>query len=246
MTLALLIAALLGQGYYSPEEAQAVFAEANEAYARGDYASAIAGYERLLERGYGGQDLLFNVGTAQLAGGNVGQAVLFLERARRAGPESEDLEANLAAARAKQVDKVVGASAEEPFLRRVVDATRPSAVGWTFLIAWSAGFLSLVLARLVSARRVALQAAAIALLTVAVPAGLLSVAHVYVRERLTEAVVLADTLPARELPTDSAKVAFEVHAGLKVRVLESEGSFVRIRLPNGLEGWAAREGITAL
>ena len=50
-------------------------------------------------------------------------------------------------------------------------------------------------------------------------------------------------LRAFEFPKESAKVSFEVHAGLKVRVLESSGKFVRIRLSNGKEGWTERAGI---
>jgi hypothetical protein len=51
---------------------------------------------------------------------------------------------------------------------------------------------------------------------------------------------------ARELPQPGARSIFEVHAGLKVRLLEETGRFVRIRLPNGLEGWAEREGIAEI
>ena len=61
-----------------------------------------------------------------------------------------------------------------------------------------------------------------------------------------EAVVVAPTLRARELPKDEAKVSFEVHPGLKVRLMEETGRYVRIRLPNGLEGWAEREGVSEI
>jgi hypothetical protein len=33
-------------------------------------------------------------------------------------------------------------------------------------------------------------------------------------------------------------VAFELHAGSGVRLLAASGTFIRLRLPNGLEGWA--------
>jgi hypothetical protein len=68
----------------------------------------------------------------------------------------------------------------------------------------------------------------------------------YVARTVREAVVMTPALQARELPAANARVAFEVHAGLKVRVLEAEGRFVRIRLPNGLVGWAEKEGIAEI
>ena len=70
--------------------------------------------------------------------------------------------------------------------------------------------------------------------------------HAIVRETVTEAVVLPKTLSAREFPKETAKASFEVHAGLKVRVLEDAGKFVRIRLPNGLEGWADKDSVARI
>ena len=50
----------------------------------------------------------------------------------------------------------------------------------------------------------------------------------------------------REYPGDAARVSFEVHAGLKVRIMETSGRFVRVRLPNALEGWTEKEGLVSL
>ena len=51
---------------------------------------------------------------------------------------------------------------------------------------------------------------------------------------------------AREFPKGDAKVLFDVHEGLKIRLLEDAGRYVRIRLPNGLEGWTEREGVAEI
>jgi hypothetical protein len=84
------------------------------------------------------------------------------------------------------------------------------------------------------------------LLLVATFCGSLLLVRAYVRAAYTDAVVTAKTLPAREFPEAIGKVSFEIHSGLKVRVLEASGRYVRIRLPNGLEGWADREGISTI
>jgi len=78
------------------------------------------------------------------------------------------------------------------------------------------------------------------------PSGALLGAHIYARESLVDAVVLSASLPVRELPKDSAKVTFEMHAGLKVRLMEHVGNFVRVRLANGLEGWAPKDAIAEI
>ena len=246
MISAALLAAVLAQGFYTPAEAQSLYGQANDAYYKEDYRAAEEGYRKLLDHGFGGPDVLFNLGTLYLAQGKLGEAVLYLERARRSG-RAPDVEGNLAIARTKQLDQVVGAAAEEPFLQRVVAATSEPWVSWTFLSTWAAGFGLLLLFRFLRPGKRAWAAVAAGLsLAVALAAGSLVAVHWYVASTVTEGVVLAKELKAREFPKESGKVSFEVHAGLKVRVLEGSGKFVRIRLPNGLEGWTEREGVADL
>jgi len=246
MIAALILATVLSQDYYTPQEAQAVYKQANEAYDREDYASAKQGYQQLLAHGFEGADVLFNLGTTCLASGDLGEAVLYLERARRAAGGAADIDANLVLARARQLDQVVG-GAEEPFLQRLVIATSSEIAAWSLLVSWVGGGALLLLYRFLRPGRRAWAGVLAALLLVsAVPAGLLVAAHAYVRETVSEGVIVAKTLAARELPADSAKVSFEVHAGLKVRLLESAGRFVKVRLPNGLEAWAERDGVAEI
>jgi len=244
---AVLVATVLGQGYYSPEEAQGLFQQANEAFYKQDYAAARTGYEKLFARGFGGPDLQYNLGTTYLAQDDLGHAVLAFERSRREGGEGPDLEANLALARARQLDKVVGTGPEGSFLQRVVAATSGNGAAWGFLGAWLTGCAFFLLFRLLRPGRRAWAAVLGGLLLIlSLPAGALLAAHVWVHETLHEAIVIAPTLRAREFPREEAKVSFEVHPGLKVRVMEDAGRYVRIRLPNGLEGWAEREGVAEI
>lgn len=248
MIAALVLAVTLAQSsYYSPDEAKALFEHGNAAYDRADYKAAIAAWQKLLDHGFGGQDVLYNLGTAALNDGDLGHAVLWLERARRAGGPSEDLEANLEAARSRQGDEVVGGTNGEPFLERLAAASPTNLVCASFLVAWLGGFaLAFVFRVLRPGRRAIVGVLAGLLLTAALPLGLLVFAHIYVAEALKDGVVLSQTMQAREQPSPQSKVSFEVHAGLKVRLLETEGAFVRIRLPNGRVGWAQKEGIAEI
>jgi hypothetical protein len=237
----------LGAGYYSSTEADAMFSAANEAYGSEDYAKAKDGYLKLLQHGYGGPDVLYNLGTSSLAAGDIGEAVLYLERARRESGRDEDIESNLQLARARQLDQVVGANVDEPFVERVALAVPETVATIAFSVAWGLAFATLALARLVrgGGRSAAWAICALAF-AAAVPTGGIVASHVYLRRALREAVVVAYALPARDIPREAGKVAFEVHAGLKVRIIDESGKFFRIRLPNGLEGWADREGVRSL
>lgn len=245
----LLLTALLAQGpaYYSPLEAQAVFAEGTAAWARQDLPAARAAWERLAARGHASQEVLYNVGTAALAAGDVGAAVLYLERALRLGGEVEDVEANLAVARSRQLDQVVGAGLERTFSQRVASATDERLFAWLALGGTWLACIFFALARLRPgrARAVALPLAVLSLLA-ALPSGVLVATHAWVERTIREGVVLAATVPVRELPQVGARVSFEIHAGLKLRLLDDKDGFVRVKLPNGLEGWATREGIEPL
>jgi hypothetical protein len=244
--ISLVVLSVLAQGYYTPREAQEIFNRAGEAYYREDYPAAKQEYLKLLSHGFGGADVLYNLGTTCLNQGDLGDAVLYLERARRFGGSTSDIEANLAVARSRQLDQVVGGS-DEVFVERVANAVRERSVSFAFLIAWSVGFLVLLLARYLPGRRqVVGRALAALLILMGVISGSLLLVHASVRAAYNDAVVIAKSLPAREFPGEIGKVSFEIHAGLKVRVLEASGRYVKIRLPNGLEGWAARESISSI
>jgi tetratricopeptide (TPR) repeat protein len=242
--LALSLALALGQ--YTPQEAQALFIEANDAYYRGEFPQARERYEKLLAAGLGGPDVLFNLGTTHLAAGDLGQAVLNLERARRLS-DDDDIAANLAVARQRQVDQVVGEEAAVPFTHRLADAVNERILSLAFLSVLWLGFLVfwVTLRRAPGTRLVPGLVAAVLLASATVLGAGIGV-HAWVRTTVVEAVVMPEALKVREFPGDAAKVAFEVHAGLKVRIMEESGRFVRIRLPNALEGWTEKEGLVAL
>lgn len=235
-------------GFYSEAEAQGLFTEGLVAYERQDYATAQDRFKRLVDHGFGSPEVLYDLGTAHLAEGELGEAVLFLERAKRAGGvASDDAEAQLELARAKQLDQVTGATQELSPTQRLVDGTSVAWAGWIFLGGWVLAFALLCLrrVRLSASRRLRLGMlmAAVTALMVAIPSGALLALHARVRATAREAVVLSKVLPVRELPGSSGRVKFELHAGLKLRILEREGAFVRLRLPNGLEGWAEDRGV---
>jgi hypothetical protein len=247
--IALLVAGVVAHAtladatYYSQQEADALFKQATEQASKEQYVEAMQTLQKLEERGFGGPDVLYNLGTVALSAGELGEAVLALERAHRAAPNDDDIEANLSLARSKQLDQVVGQGG--PFLQRFVDSTRASWFAVVFALTWGATFLLLIGRRYVKDRKV-WTALAVLSGVATLPTGAALAAHIRVRETHHEAVVMAKTLPTRDLPSHSAKVTFELHEGLKVRVLEEAEGFLRIRLPNGLEGWAPKDGVAAI
>jgi hypothetical protein len=226
-------------------DAELLFQQGLQAYGRGDVAGAEVAFRTLVEQGHDGADVLYNLGTTALAQGKIGEAVYALEQARRAGGGS-DVEANLTIARGRQLDQLVGTPGDEPFVERVAAATSPGLAGGLFAGLWALGFLLLAVRVVMRRWRGWLLGGAAAALVLNVPAGGVLGAHLYSREAVQEGVVLARTLPVHEVPEPRSKVSFELHPGVKLRMLGRSGDFVRVRLPNGLEGWTDPAGVSPL
>ena len=236
--------------HYTEAEAHVVFQAANDACLREDWATCLEGYERLLNAGYSSADLEYNLGTAHLKQGRTGPAILHLERALRLDPSDADAHANLERARKQQVDQLVGApdGLDEPLAARIARHTRGDRWALAFLLFWIAGTGLLLARRRVrdDARRFALLFGSLFALAAALPSAAVTAAHVWGNEHDRDAVVVAASVPVREGPDEGIKAIFEVHEGLKVRLLDQAGTFQRIRLANGLQGYVPAESVAPI
>ena len=64
--------------------------------------------------------------------------------------------------------------------------------------------------------------------------------------RITErdyAIVLTPSVTVKGAPDNSGTSLFVIHEGLKVKIIESLGEWVNIRLEDGNEGWVAKRDI---
>lgn len=226
---------------YTASDAQQLFSDANAAYFKGDYDQAVQKYQQLVGDGWAGADVQYNLGTALLAEGKLGPSILALQRARRQQPGDEDIQDNLERARHELVDKVTG-SGEEPFVSRVAALAPVGVVGAIFLAGWALFWLSLLARRLLRMKGLTAVLAGLGALA-AVLAGAMMTVQWYALDQLHPAVVIGQTVPAREGPNPASKASFELHEGTEVRVVDHEGDWVRVRLRNGLEGWAEARGV---
>jgi len=219
-------------------EAVAVFEQASARYLAGDFEGAARGWHLLLEQGWESPALHLDLGNALARAGARGPAMASWLRGLRLDPSDPDLAANLEAARAQNVDRLVGA-AELPLTSRLVERTADGLALGLFGVSWAALWLLLWLwsrAARRSRRLLGLGALLAAAVTVA---GAALLAGKAIERRTPTAVVVAPVAPVREGPERTLKSAFELHEGTVVRVLEGRGELVRVRLDNGLTGWVA-------
>jgi tetratricopeptide (TPR) repeat protein len=216
-------------------------ADADSAYARGEYQKAIADYEKLLKKG-ASAGLYYNLGNAYYRTEDITHAVLNYERALLLAPGDADIRFNLQMARAKTIDKITPES--EMFFvtwyRSLVNMT--SVDGWARVALLSLA-LAIVLALIyLFAGRVWLRKVgffgAMALLLLFVAANVLAWQQ---KQELTArrgAIVTAGAATVKSTPADSGTDLFILHEGTKVTIVDSAmKDWRRIRVADGKEGW---------
>jgi hypothetical protein len=223
----------------------------NDAYLHGDYDAAVAAYEELDRQGVVSADLFFNLGDAYYRKGtaSLGRAVWAFERAVTLDPDDEDARYNLEQTRKlvarRTHDKIEGED-RDPLWIRMVTSLSPSTETWLFVVVYLGLFVVLFARRRASDdARPALGAAAALLTFAALLTGavLLGRAHL---ERVPFGVILPDAVAVKEGADVNYRTGFQIHAGLRVRLLERDQDWLRIRLANGLEGWVRAQDVGRL
>ncbi len=212
----------------------------NDAYFRGDYPAAIAAFTELDRQGIVSADLFVNLGLAYYRQGQLGRSIWAFERAVSIDPDADDARFNLAQIRRlnerRAVDKIEGAE-NDPFWIRMVTALPTATETWLFIGLWVALFGVLFWRRTAADDLKAPLGAFAALLGLgAALAGLVLLGRSAL-DRIPFGIVLPEEVAVKEGADPNYRTSFQIHAGLKVRLLDRDHDWVRIRLPNGLEGW---------
>lgn len=221
----------------------------NEAHLRGDYAGAVAAYEQLDKQQAVSADLYYNLGVTYFRQNQLGRAIWAFERALVVSPDDEDARFNLAQARKlagqRAHDKLDGAESE-PLWARIVTYFGPSTEVWLFCGLYLGCFVLLFVRRsMAHDSRLAVTTGAVILGVGALLAGLLLLGRIQL-DRIPMGIVLPDKVAVKEGADNNFRTSFTLHGGLRVRVLEREHDWVRIRLANGLEGFVRAEAVGLL
>ena len=211
-----------------------LFDQARLAYDEGRYAEAAARYTDLLESGYGGVEVLFNLGNAHFRNGRMGPAVLSYRRAWYLAPRDEDIRTNLGFALDHTGARYPAATPTARVLRRATLAEWVSlaTVGW-----WIAAILVALSATMPHSRRLAVR-----LLGIVAVILVLSLAGAWQWLQLrasAEMVVVADDQVARYAPLEGSDTHFKLPAGSIVTRTEDAGEWLRVRMENR-DGWVPK------
>jgi len=237
IALALIVLSTVAQAQ-TPGDA---FLRGGEFYRAGRYDRAAGEYEAILHQGYVSAEVYFNLGNAYYRQNKLGAAILAYERAARLHPGDADIQHNLRLANLRTIDRIE--PVPELFLiqwmRRVASVLTPQAALLLFLSGWCVLFLSLALLYALARPPIVrtTRIAALAGLIVVLAGGAILLLQRIQDSSHDEAIVVASVATAKSSPDDRSVDAFVVHEGLKVRMSDAVGGWVKITLPDGKVGW---------
>lgn len=213
-----------------------VFLESVKAYEKGDYLSAVKGFEKLaLNFGVSNHELYYNAGNAYLKLGQYGMAKLWYKRAERLAPGDSDLKFNLRYLENRLKDDFEikrGLSNDVFFMSAlfsestiIISALLLNAVFWTILLA------------LITRKSSYLKNAAV--ITGLIAFVFLSNAFYVLYERTSnhEAIIVSDEVSVRSGASDKAPELFRLHSGTSVVVEGRKEKYLMISNGDDKRGW---------
>lgn len=229
----------------SDEDAPTLFVRAGSAYREGRYSEASRLYLALVEQGFDGADVRYNLGNSYLRSGELALAIAEYRKALILNPRDRDAQANLAFARQSATDAV---APPEPA------PWRRSLLFWHDGLGWSEKVKLALLAALVFWVLLALRSwrgrwpgtvwPALTIALIAVGLGLSALAESAYPTRV--AVVLPVRVDVYSGTDLRSQVIFNLHAGTEVQVERSDREWTEFTLSDGRRGWIPTEQVVVV
>lgn len=232
--VAVAISLLTGKMFAS--DVQADFATANQLYDEGKFSDAAKAYEKIIQTGKVSPSLLFNYGNAEFKAGKIGRAIVAFCRAGELAPRDSDIRANLDFVR----NQVQGPTLRENRWQNWLAALTLDE--WTMLAALTLWITFVLLAtmQIRPALKPALWGFTRFALIITVLLGAVTGADAAIHFSKPIAVVIVPSATTRSGPFDDAQVAFTVHDGAELSVLDQRNDWLQVTDGAGRIGWLER------
>jgi tetratricopeptide (TPR) repeat protein len=217
-------------------ETARIFLDGIKDYKENRFAESAAAFSRVADEGIKNGKLFYNLGNAYLKNGDIGNALLWYERAIKLLPHDPDLKFNHEYAQSLTKDEK--GDKELPLVRilffwkYLFSQTR---IQWTAII-FNLIFWSLMAVRVIR-RKNRFQTIGHVILALGLIFTFTAVYNDYEANFIKEAVILPARVSIRSGLTDDATELFVLHAGAKVRIDKEKDDYIRIAFSDGKIGW---------
>jgi len=240
-TLILIIGLVAGLNGKTDSELERLFEQGNAAYQAENYTEAIRRYEDIIARGYDSGPLYFNLGNAYYRTSQIGPAILNYERALRRMPNDPNVAFNLQLANLSVRDRIAAPPTFFLFrwYRNWVDLL--SARGWAVVFSVLLLMSVIIFAIWLNFDLGRLRRPIKVLVTVCGGLNLLVILMLFQKFHLEtldyKGIIIANTVSSLAAPQPTSTELFIVHEGTKIRILDSDESWLKIELMDGKQGW---------
>lgn len=223
-------------------------AEADSAYMRDDYASAIQCYEAILKNKGESADIYYNLGNSYYKSDNIAKAILNYERALLLNPGDNDIRFNLEMARNKTVDKVNPAN--EVFFvtwgKSIMNLM--GADGWAKYAIISFILLIISLVFFIFAKHVVLKkigfVSALLFFVLVVVTNVFAAQQKDLLQNRINAIIIFPSVTVKSTPNEGGTDLFILHEGHKVTIKDDAmKDWKEIKLEDGNVGWVPTDVI---
>lgn len=229
---------------------EVMFDSATVAYNQGNYEKAIGFYEDILEGGKHSAALYYNLGNCYYKLNEIAPSIYYYEKALLLSPNDAEIKNNLVYAQNMTLDAID--PLPETALARLYKGVAGilSFDGWAysgvaFVLIFVLAYILFYYFRYPTQKRIAFISS-----LVAIALAVLFVLFAFLRyedyKADQPAIIFAEEINVKTEPNNRSEVAFTLHEGTKVNVLEGFDTWKKIQLSDGQVGWIPQNTLRLL
>ena len=219
--------------------------QADSAYARADYETAVKLYGKLAEQNPT-TDVCYNLGCAYYRIDDIAHSVLWFERALKLSPSDKEVLFNLEMARTKTIDKII------PQHEFILFTYFHQVTSWFSLRTWTTiALLSFVLMLVsllvfwasgsVTTRKFTFSSAVV-LLLLCILSNVCATQQRTFKQTHTSGIITSPAVTVKSTPADNGNDLFVLHEGSKVEILDSSlKEWCEVSIADGKVGWIPKK-----
>ncbi len=226
------------------------FDSATVAYNRGDYEKAIANYQGILEEGKHSAAVYFNLGNCYYKLNQIAPSIYYYEKALLLAPNDSEIKNNLVYAQNMTLDAItpLPETTLSRFYKQITGFL--SFDGWAYLgvvfvLLFVLAYILFYYFRYSTHKRIAFITSLTAI-GLAVISVLIAFVEYQDFKADNPAIIFASEIQVKAEPNDRSDIAFVLHEGTKVNVLEAFDNWKKIELSDGQIGWLPTDALRVL